>query len=153
MNPLGKAYRLIALLLAGLMLATTLNLSIDMHFCKGELKSVALFGKATSCHAPATAKSPKRTCPNHPPEKQQGESVHKKGCCQNRGFQIHADIDEQVLAQDVLLPLQPVQLFTLTSEGFNPVSLDPVGESPVYKRYKPPLIQKDIPVLFETYLL
>ncbi|KAA3641343.1 MAG: hypothetical protein DWQ02_00705 [Bacteroidetes bacterium] len=134
--------------MAGLMLTTTFNLAIDMHYCKGELKSVALFSKAKSCHSAEKKKS----CPNHPP-KPQSDTAEKKNCCQNRGLLINADIDEQVLAQDLTPPGKDFQPDSPVIFSFCPTTLLAVWERPVHKEYKPPLIQKDIPVLFESYLL
>lgn len=149
MNPVGMTYRLIATLLAGLMLISTLNLSIDMHYCNGELKSVAFFDKAQSCHKPAQ----KRVCPNHPPQKEQNESAYQKNCCQNKGFFIKADIDEQVPGQEESVENQNSSSFVALAPVFSQMNLKSDAWPPVYKQYKPPLIKKDIPVLFESYLL
>jgi len=48
MLPIQK--RVISLLLAFLLGFTSVGYSIDLHFCQGHLKSVALIGKAKSCH-------------------------------------------------------------------------------------------------------
>jgi hypothetical protein len=153
MNSIGTTYRLFALLLAGLMLLSTLNLFIDAHYCKGELKSVALFGKAKSCHAPAREKSKQKICPNHPPQ-QQESSFEKRNCCQNKSFHIDADIDEQVQIQNVMPEWNQEQLILAFVQTFftTDVSLA-LHDAPVFERYKPPLIARDIHVLFETYIL
>lgn len=154
MNQNAKTYRLLAFGLACLMLASSLNISIDMHYCKGELKSIALFGKAKSCHEPAKNK---KICPHHQKLQKEGneEALAKKDCCKNRGLHINADIDEQVKVQELSaesrISLQFAVAFLNAFGAEN--AFKPATKLPVFERYKPPLISRDIPVLNESFLL
>lgn len=55
MLQLQRTYRPIALLMAILLLTSSVSFAVDMHFCKGELKSISFWGKAPSCHEQAAA--------------------------------------------------------------------------------------------------
>ena len=142
-----KTYQIISFFLAILIFITSAGFTLDMHFCKGELKTISLIGKAKSCHDQA-----KVQCPHH---QKNGASTLKKekenNCCNNEKqyFQVEQD---QII---------PVFDFEKSADFLN---LAPeIIQSPfddytftnliVYNTYKPPPIQKDIPVLFESFLL
>ena len=42
----SNTYRFIAIILAAVLFVTSVGITMDMHYCKGELKSISLFGKA-----------------------------------------------------------------------------------------------------------
>lgn len=58
--------------------------SVDMHFCKGELKTFALFGEAPSCHAQQqTTPSCESSCCL---SQDQSPRIKRIPCCQNQCF-------------------------------------------------------------------
>lgn len=137
--------RIFHIALALLLLISSSGLVLSQHFCRGELKSVAVFAEATPCHAKA-----KRTCPNHPPAPKQEKAM--KGCCDTEVDFLQLDVDQ--LAADVITPdLQlPVLLAVLQ------VALD-IYPTVVtertrthYLNYKPPLLVRDLPVSLQTFL-
>ena len=52
-------HRITALTMAFLMFFTSVGFSVDIHYCKGDLKSFSLIGEASACH------QTKKTCPRH----------------------------------------------------------------------------------------
>ena len=66
------------------MLCTSVGFSADLHFCKGELKSFSLFGKAESCH------TVKKSCPHHANMVVIDQS--EKDCCSNKTIELD-DLD------------------------------------------------------------
>lgn len=138
-------------ILALLVLVSSMSYTVDFHYCQGQLKSCSLFGKAKNCHEMASKMA---SC--HHLEQESSESACcSKGdnnCCNNETVIFESDLNEQFLNLDHFELSS--QLFAAAPKGFS--SADFIGESKDIVRfafYKPPLIQKDISVLFETFLL
>ena len=77
-------HRIYSIVLSLVMIASSISVHVDLHFCKGELQSLSFFGKAKSCHT-AT-----KVCPHHAKMVIADES--KKDCCTNTTFEID-DLD------------------------------------------------------------
>ncbi len=147
--------KLLALSLALLLLLSSVNVSIDLHFCQSHLKSFSLIGKAKNCHELAKEKA---SCPHHKKDlaltggTSCAEDQEMKDCCRNQTIHVQSEIDEPILHFDFFTPkLQNfvvALVFTLFSDFLNQEQ-----EFIPFAHYKPPLIQKDLPVLFESFLL
>ncbi|MDX1683816.1 MAG: hypothetical protein R3275_01205 [Saprospiraceae bacterium] len=70
---------------------TSMGLSIDLHYCSGELKSVAVIGKAKNCHELAK----KAHCKHHHSAQIIEKSCDgdKKNCCSNESLYLQNDQD------------------------------------------------------------
>ena len=124
------------------MFTTSMSFALDVHYCKGEIKSLSIFGKAKSCHEQKAV----HTCPFHAKMQQQQEDSN---CCDNETMIVQADID-QVFSSIELADLQQfvvvfVQVFFL-EHCFE-------REDITFEHYKPPLIAQDIPILVQSFLL
>ena len=168
MNSINSTYRFIALTMAFLLFTSSVGFSIDMHYCQGEFKSYAFFGKAESCHDKPEAVSKKKGCMHHQKMNAQkkGCSAHQKmeqetkscsmdekDCCENKTMHFQADLDEQVKAS-IFVDNAPLQYFVaafVTTFVARDFSIE--SEMASYANYKPPLIARDIPVLIESFLL
>ena len=153
MNSINRTYRFIALPLAFLMFFTSVSFTMDMHFCKNELKSINFFGKAKSCHE-ASEGVAKRTCPHH--QKMMGQSdsssMDKKDCCENKTFHYQSDDDQQFQHDDFVENL--LLQHTLVAQIFQIIKHQVVEtNTPDFVHYHPPLILRDIPVLIQSFLL
>ncbi len=140
----SKTYRSIALCLAALMFFTSLGITIDLHYCSGQLKTFSLTGKARSCHEIAP-------CPHH--QKAMPDDNDSSNCCNNETVHIQADLDQLTFSGDKLTGdvLPAIALVA-------PITLQPIGQdirtsTPRYLHYKPPLLLRDIPVLVQSFLL
>ncbi len=81
----GRLHKVWALALALLIGVPHIGLALDAHYCKGELKSIALFGKAKSCHE-LDLHPEKQGCPYH----SQGDQ-HEDDCCHNEHYFIKSN--------------------------------------------------------------
>ena len=79
-------YRLISLGLAVLVLLSSIDYTVDMHFCQGNLKSYSLFGKAEMCYGGEQT----REC-SHQHHKND-RRLEKKSCCSSKVF--HAKLTQ-----------------------------------------------------------
>ena len=129
------------------MLFSSTSFAIDMHYCGGELKSINLFGKAKTCHELSSdSEKPMNDCPHHKKMMVDKKTCPEdKGCCSNKTVQLESDQDHKVQANDILISKQLKQFvetdYKLEREAAN------------FAYYRPPLIQKDIPVLNQAFLL
>jgi len=136
-------YRVTAILMALLIGMTSIGMTLNMHFCGGSLKSISLIQSSGSCCSAVT-----KSCGNIDSVQ---ESEGKK-CCDNQSIEIQSDdnliIDQvQVLSDinkfDVLITNNHVL------DHLNIVAYDAAD----FEHYRPPLVSKDIPILFESFLL
>ena len=151
MNQPKFIYRTTALLMAFLMFFTSVGFSIDMHFCRGQLKSVNLLGKAKSCHVVGAAM---KNCPHHQQAQTAvNKTIKKKDCCENQLKYFHLDQDQQQnTASFSLSSLSSLQFIVVNLSTYSSTSFSN-QEVTTDHLYKPPVLFRDIPVLFANFLL
>ena len=134
-----KAIRSIsATLLAVLVLVSSTSFTVGMHFCMGEVKNIALFGKAESCQREKALPA----CHKH----------MKPACCKDEvvyheGTDFKASIAHYHIDAPAALDIE--QTLVLISEVI-PVS--PVA-STKYCNYDPPLRSFDLTVEHQVFLI
>ena len=129
MNKISPTYQFIAFVLAFLMFFTSGGFVLGKHHCKMEQKSM-VDTTTLSC----------------------AEMGCKKGCCSTDYQYFKLDQDQQNNTLDFESNKELVQFVTAYVAVF--LTNDFVKkDTPSYSNYRPPLIQKDIPVLFESFLL
>ena len=152
MKNISFTYRFFAAAMAILMLIASAGFTLDMHFCQGKLKSVNVLGKAKNCHELATAMPAK--CPHHKAmaAENTGCSKAENDCCNNKTLRFQLDQDQTKPAFDFEINQPLLQFITAFVTVF---FTNNFGEKdiPSFKNYKPPLIPKDVAVLFQTFLL
>jgi len=157
LNPilLNKAYlygkinylilRLAHITLALLLFISSTGFVVNKHYCKNELKSMALFVKAEGCSMHQVMKA----CPIHGQMLVDVSDEERKGCCDDTTEIVKID-EEQIAPSFDLLPLQAVQ--------FAPLFVAHKIELPVidiqtlhYLNYKPPPLLCDFPISLQTF--
>jgi len=144
MNSKARKYKIFSLVMALLILITSVGFSLDIHYCNGQLKSVSFFGKAKSCHDNSVQKS----CSHHK------ELQKDNDCCENRTFVFQSDLDKDLDSKVFTLPVTKelssfIVAFTIVSLNLYPKFETNIIES----YYSNPIIHRDIYVLFETFLI
>ena len=134
-----------ALLLSMLVLLGSTSFTVSMHFCMEQMESIAFFMDAKECEMMAQA--PPCTGGDH---HQEGNHEDMDGCCEERTNLIEGQ-DELNEAGSVSMPslqffavLYTIAFYSLTS---------PLLENCNYKTYLPPTIERDIPVLVQSFLI
>lgn len=147
----NKISKFIAPVLALMVLVSSMSYTIDFHYCQGQLKSFSLFGKAKNCHEMAS----KMASCHHKKQVDEKSKCCSKGennCCNNKTIYFESEFDNQIISLDYL-KLESLS-FVVAFEHFSFKDLFEVIEDAIpHAHYKPPLIRKDIPVLFESFLL
>ena len=128
-----------AILLAFLVLMSSTSFMVGMHFCRNEVKSVAIFSKAEQC---ARHQQKEPVCPAHT----------KSDCCKDEAY-VHEgdDFKNAISNSDVSGPS-----FTIASTPFIFVS-EVVPSSGInnylFIQYDPPLYSCDLTVSLGVFLI
>ncbi len=125
--------------MAFVVLFTTLSFTVSMHYCGDTLVETAIFKKVKGCgmemEKPAT----------------EGCSMIKKNCCDDEQLVVDGQ-DELQLQVDKISFGQQVFIASFVYSYINLFEgLDKNG--PSYEKYEPPLVNKTIYKLDETYLI
>lgn len=129
-------------------MVSTNGLTINQHFCSGELIEAALFSKAKKCEHEA------RTCCENKAAKNNLKNCglnKTKKCCDEKVVMVKVDDEAQPLFADyqqivpTFFAIIPIQYLRLQSNLEFPL--------PQYCNYKPPLIvEEDMEVLIQSFL-
>ena len=138
-------FRVAHIVLAFLLFISSAGVIINKHYCRDELKSMALFLEAEVCHKEKAMKS----CPMH--SKDRTDEEEEKDCCDNRTEYCKADEDQ--LAPTFRTAFQLNTNFwpaKLNAYYLELVSIE--ARTFYYLNYKPPLIVWDLPISLQTLL-
>lgn len=131
---------IVSLLIATVILVSTSSFTVSMHLCGGRVASISVLDKATPC---AMEQLP----PCH------RQLMKKMGCCEDHEFKVEgkdlsSKIQEVVQLQHQqfswVLDLPVVHKIVLSAESFSNFS---------YAYYSPPLLDRDITVLKQSFLI
>jgi len=147
-------YRITALTLAFMMFVTSSGLSLDMHFCNQQLKSLSLFGEAKACHDVKDSDGKMKNCPFHQMDgASKSNGLTKKDCCNNKSMQFGSVDDIANQKHEVVVNTDLLHDFLVAFVHVYLTDSKIQFETPEYTQYKPPLITRDIPVLVESFLI
>ena len=146
------SHRITAISMALLLLLSSTGFSMDVHYCQDQIKSVSLFGTAKSCHdkqgTPPCHKA-KKAC--HPKE-DDISNTDKDNCCHNETVIIEKS--EWDATATPLSTLQDIQLEFITAFACVYVFNYPIqADYPSFTQYKPPLPDRDVQVLYQSFLI
>jgi hypothetical protein len=129
-----------ALLMAFVVVFSTMSFSISEHYCGDHLVDSALFSKAESCGMEMENPAPTKDC-----------SVKKDNCCSDVVKQVEGQSDLKITSTDISFEQQ----IFVASFFYSYVNLFEGLENNIipFKNYSPPLIVTDIQVLDEAYLI
>jgi hypothetical protein len=132
---------ILAGLLALFVLTTSISHSLSFHICGGEIQSLAVFGRAQSCQDQDNA-CERTEKPNH-------TSFNHKGCCEDTTVLIDSDkykaTEKITLQSSQFICLPEVSLVVEVGSSESQLS--------DFSLYKPPLIERDITILVQTFLI
>ena len=134
-----------AILLAIVVLFTTMSYTVHEHYCGGELIDSSLFSKATSCEMDNMVKM------NMPISDKSCSMEEMEDCCDD----IVTFIEGQSELKINVLSLDFEQQLFITAFAYSYINLFEGLDNNVipFKDYSPPLLIKDIQVLDEVFLI
>lgn len=135
---------ILTMMLALLMILSSTGLTLAAHFCKGELKEMAFFMQEQNCCPPKAHSTDCGDC---------SEKNHAGDCCENLSF--CAELSEAADVGFRLENLQPVQYDLTFTVAYLAALLKPEAapENTIFAHYPPPVTERDIPVLVQSFLL
>ncbi len=132
-----------AILLSLLVLLSSTSFTFNMHFCMGQLKSIAVLSNAKACDLEVKSLSCAR-------DKQIPQNITPKSCCQDQTLVVEGQNELEETASISIPDFQTVAvLYVVTSFLFEASGANTYS----YKEYSPPLIDRDIPVLVQSFLI
>ena len=136
------------------MLLSSTGFSIDLHYCQGQIKSVSLLGKAKSCHEKAAkshCKKGKKACHAAPTLQNETKSC-KKDCCSNETIKFEPNDEPKDTRLSEVTSAQ-IQVFAALLQVLFLTEIDLDRAIIPHLNYVPPLLDKDICVLIQSFLL
>lgn len=146
------------------LLFSSLGVTADYHYCRGEIKNVSLIGEAQSCHKgksddipdPNTAKSCckilKSSWEQFSPLENLPAITDHKECCNNELRYHHLDIDTNISFAGTI-HISSVQYFLMPHERYLVYFSNFTIQNLSPEKYIPPLLERSIILLFQNFLL
>jgi hypothetical protein len=133
-------HKIMSILMAFVVLFSTMSFTINMHYCGDKLVDSAIFSKAETCGMEMELATSTNDC-----------SVSKKNCC-SEGFE---KIDGQNELQSSVNAISFEQQVFIASFIYTYTKLFESLDNKVslYEEYNPPLVSRQIYKLDETYLI
>lgn len=137
--------KVFSIFLSALLLFGSTGFTLSNHYCEGSLEKVNIgfSSKDLSCEM----MKEKDACPLHSSSNQ----VKDPSCCSNQfiHFALEEDFEKEAVKETELNPTFLIA-YTFITAGFNPFVKDR-DFNLLY--YTPPLLDKDIPVLIQSFLI
>lgn len=133
-------HKIMSILMASVVLFSTMSFTIDMHYCGDTLMDTAIFQKAKTCGMEMKSTSNNPEC-----------SIVKKDCCKEEQKVVEGQKELKISFDKLTFEKQ----IFVASFVYSYINLFEGFESNVssYEEYKPPLVIKRIYKLDETYLI
>ena len=145
-------YRILAIFMAFLMFFSSTGFSMDIHYCQDELQTISLFGKAKSCFEMNDVIQPSMNVEVCLMDKDFTQ-VDRKKCCHNERLSIESLEFQELSKQKIPIEISVVKfLTTFIYTYINLFSID-TNHSNEYITYYPPILNPDIQVLFQSFLI
>lgn len=137
----GLSHKLMAFLMAWVVLFSTMSFTIERHYCGNTLIDSAVFNKAEDCGVEMQASTTNSEC-----------STLKKSCCTIEQIVVQGQDELQLTLYKLIFEKQ---LFVASFMYSYHASLFESAEKPTHSflEYPPPLIVKSIYKFDETYLI
>lgn len=132
--------------MAMVMLVATTSFTMSAHFCGSELQHVSFLGQVESCEMHT------RQIPPCQHEQKQESQIEKKSCCKD--LTIVSEYQESLTSSMVPKVIKPdFKFIAVLSSFFTTIITEYVPYFSKYHQYRPPLINRDIPVLVQSFLI
>jgi hypothetical protein len=133
-------HKIMSMLMAFVVLCSTMSFTVDMHYCGDTLVETAVFHKTKGCGMEMAKEAPVSGC-----------SITKKDCCSDKQLFFEGQHELKISFDTLSLDQQVFVASFLTSyldlfEGFD-------EDVTLFPEYPPPLIVRQIYKLDETYLI
>lgn len=133
-------HKIMALVMAFVVLFSTMSFTLNMHFCGNTLVATTVFKEAKTCGMDMAKQSTSSDC-----------AVTKKDCCSNEQLVVSGQDDLQLVVNKITFNQQV--FLAAFAQAYVLLLEDIKKEASSATHYPPPLIVKKIYQLDETYLI
>ncbi|MBL1279334.1 MAG: hypothetical protein COA33_003640 [Fluviicola sp.] len=155
MQNISRTYRFITLSLAFIMLFTTTGFSMDIHFCEGKIAQVSFFSKADACEMEKKVTVEHECCANNAKQISKSnngqESIDNERCCFNETVVLSSTNDFSEADETSLSHSQLTFITAFVLSSYNLFFAE--EKVPNFSHYSPPLINEDISVLHQVFII
>lgn len=132
--------------MAMVMLVSTTGFTMSAHFCGSELQHISFLGQAKSCEMHLSEMS---SCQH---EQEQQSQIAKQPCCKD--LTIVSELQDSLKGSMLPKILSPdFKFIAVLSSFFIAIIAEHVPHFSKHHQYSPPLIERDIPVIVQSFLL
>jgi len=133
-------HKIVSLAMAFVVLFSTMSFTVNMHYCGDTLVDTAIFHKAQGCGMEMDK-----------PSTQEGCSITKKNCCDEKQLAIEGQDELQLQVDKITFEQQLfIASFVYT---YIYLSVDVDNNVSSYEEYEPPVVIRHIYKIDETYLI
>lgn len=132
--------KIAAVLMAFVVMFSTMSFSMHQHFCGDTLVDTAIFSEAQSCGMEMETTTSRNGC-----------SVEKKNCCSDEVKRI--DGQNELKTQNLQLGLSQQVFLVSFVYSYTSIFEGILEDNRTYRKYKPPLIARDFQVLHSVFLI
>ncbi|CAM1354626.1 HYC_CC_PP family protein [Tenacibaculum insulae] len=132
-------HKIAAILMAFVVILSTMSFTIDMHYCGDTLVETAVFKKAKDCGM-EMQQTALKNC-----------DIIKKDCCNN--VQIAFDSKDEIKPSFEILTFKQQQFVASFVYSYVHLFKDFTTTKKYFQEYKPPLVYKEIYKVNELYLI
>ncbi len=147
-------HKVLSILLIPTLLFSTTSFNIEKHECGGHIFSISLMGNAESCEMEMEScdKQSELICSSFELGYPQDVSFPTKNSCCN---DINIFVEGSIVQLENQLELSKLQVIFLTTFTYTYNDLFKIVEetSKHFKNYAPPLLSKDLSVLFQVFII
>jgi hypothetical protein len=133
---------IVSISLALLVLVSSSSFMVNMHFCGGQMQSVSLIEEAAACPMEV----------NLPPCHKKME-IKKSGCCEDKHVAFEGKDFNAKIQDFSLLNWQAINWVASLPVIMEVIQINEALAFSNYTPYKPPIVERDIPVLKQSFLI
>ena len=133
---------IVSSLLALLVLVSSSSFSVNMHYCGGHVQSISLIEDADAC--PMEVQLP--TCHRQ-------EQIKKSGCCEDKHVAFEGKAFNTKVQDFSLLNWQAINWVASLPIIMEVIQVNEALTFSNHIPYKPPIVERDIPVLKQSFLI
>ncbi len=134
-------YKILALILAFIVLFSSLSFTVEKHICMGKVTDVSYFGGADSCEM---------IDENCDVNDSSETKIQKEKCCND----VHELIPGNQNEQQALQSLEIEQVQFIIAYIYTYINLfEDKNDIIPHRDYTPPIVDKDINILYQSFLI
>lgn len=138
--------------MAVFLLLSSTGLSLDIHYCQDNIRGISLVGTTKSCHDKGVSSACHKSKKSCHKTSDKVDNAEKDNCCHNESIVIESsDIDA---SSPHIASIQEVKFeFVAALIAIYIFNYNETTDVQSYVQYHPPLPDRDIQVLYQSFLI